>query len=311
MPAAPRGGQDQLHGRPVLPGLLGHLGQVADRQLLTVQRQVVERPPGSAGYVVRELHLGLDPLGRGVGLEDRGHLGISRGLAGQLLRLLQAPLGGLELEARGAAPRRDVAAPAERVRGVGGQVTGHLGQVVVAGPAEAHRPGQRRGGRPGQVAQEVQPRLHGGVLVVKRPDGVPAALGLRPQPRGLLPERIDAVAVVNLDVQQGQAGPAGRDPDRRGIHVGRQGADHHRLPSRRHAHRAAALHPGAVPEDGHRRDRRVEHRRCLLSTFSHPFLRTAAFTIILPHERYCSLRLTQSPFARRRARVICGAVASV
>ena len=133
MPAAPRGGQDQLHGRPVLPGLLGHLGQVADRQLLTVQRQVVERPPGSAGHVVRELHLGLDPLGRGVGLEDRGHLGVSRGQAGQLLRLLQAPLGGLELEARGAAPRRDVAAPAERVRGVGGQVTGHLGQVVVAG----------------------------------------------------------------------------------------------------------------------------------------------------------------------------------
>ena len=41
------------------------------------------------------------------------------------------------------------------------------------------------------------------------------------------------------------------------------------------------------------------------------FSRTAAFTIILPHERYCSLRLTRSPFARRRARVICGAVASV
>ena len=41
------------------------------------------------------------------------------------------------------------------------------------------------------------------------------------------------------------------------------------------------------------------------------FSRTAAFTIILPHERYCSLRLTQSPLARRRARVICGAVASV
>ena len=312
MPAAPRGGQDQLHGGPVLPGLLGHLGQVADRQLLAVQRQVVQRPPGRAGHVVGELH---PSLGRGIGLEDRGHLGISGGLAGPLLRLLQAPLGGLELEARGAAPRRDVAAPAERVRGVGGQVTGHLGQVVVAGPAEAHRPGQRRGGRPGQVAKEVQPRLYGGVLVVERPDGVPAALGLRPQPRGLLPERIGAVAVVDLDVQQGQAGPAGRDPDRRRIHAGRQPADHHRLPSPRHAHRAAALHAGAVPEDGHRRDRCVEHRRvkhrCFqLSALSHQFLPYRLRTI-LPHEPYGSPRLTQSPFVRRRARVICGAVASV
>ena len=49
MPAAPRGGQDQLHRGPVLPRLLGHLGQVADHQLLAVQRQVVERPPGGAG----------------------------------------------------------------------------------------------------------------------------------------------------------------------------------------------------------------------------------------------------------------------
>ena len=167
-------------------------------------------------------------------------------------------------------------------------MTGHLGQVVVAGPAEAHRPGQRRGGRPGQVAQEVEPRLHGGVLVVERLDGVAAPLSLRPQPRGLLPERIGAVAAVNLDVQQGQAGPAGRNPDGRRIHAGRQAADHHRLPSLRHAHRAAALHAGAVPEDGHRRDRRVEVSAC-----------------------QASFRLTQSPLAWRRARVICGAVASV
>ena len=258
MPATPRGGQDQLHRGPVLPGLLGHLGQVADRQLLAVQRQVVQRPPGSAGHVVGQLHRSL---GRGAGLQDRGHVGVGGGLAGPLLRLLQAPLGGLELAAGVAAPRRDVAAPAERVRGVGGQVTGHLGQVVVAGPAEAHRPGQRRGGRPGQVAQEVQPRLHGGVLVVERPDGVAAPFGLGPQPRGLLPERVGAVAAVDLDVQQGQAGSAGRDPDRRRIHAGRQAADHHRLPSLRHAHRAAALHAGAVPEDGHRRDRRVDPQR--------------------------------------------------
>ena len=258
MPAAPHGGQDQLRRGPVLPGLLGHLGQVAHHQLLAVQRQVVQRPPGSAGHVVGQFHRGL---GRGVGLQDRGHVGVGRGLAGPLLGFLQAPLGGLELAAGVAAPRRDVAAPGERVRGVGRQVTGHLGQVVVAGPAEAHRPRHRRGGRPGQVAQEVQPRLHGGVLVVERPDGVAAPLGLGPQPRGLLPERVGAVAAVNLDVQQGQAGSARRDPDRRRIHAGRQAADHHRLPSRRHAHRAAALQAGAVPEDGHRRDRRVERPR--------------------------------------------------
>ena len=150
--------------------------------------------------MVGQLHFSL---GRGAGLEDRGHVGVGGGLAGPLLRLVQALLGGLELPARGAAPRRDVAAAAERGRRVGGQVTGHLGQVVVPGPAEAHRPGQRRGGRPGQVTQEVQPCLHGGILVVECPDGVAAPFGLRPQPRGLLPERVGAVAAVDLDVQQG------------------------------------------------------------------------------------------------------------
>ena len=166
------------------------------------------------------------------------------------------------------------------------------------------------------MAKEIELCLHGGVLVVEGPHGVAAPFGLGPQPHGLVPERIGAVAAVNLDGQQGQAGPARRDPDRRRIHDGRQAADHHRLPSLRHAHRAAALHAGAVPEDGHRRDRRLEHRRverrCFkLGALSHRFSRTAALTTILPHEPYCSLRLTQSPCARRRARVICGAVASV
>src|SRR5437588_292332 len=45
---APRGGQGQLDGRPVLSGLLRDLGQVADGQLLAIQRQVIQRPPGSA-----------------------------------------------------------------------------------------------------------------------------------------------------------------------------------------------------------------------------------------------------------------------
>ena len=262
MPAAPHGGQDQLHRGPVLPGLLGHLGQVADHQLLAVQRQVVERPPGRPGHVVGEVHLGLDPLGPRVpGLEDRRHLGVGRGLADLLLRLGQAALGGFELPAGVAAARRDVAAAAERVPGVGGQVTGHLGQVVVPGPAEAHRPGQRHGGCPGQVPEKVELGLHGGVLVVERLDGVAALFGFRAQPRSLFAQRIGAVAAVDLDVQQGQAGPAGGDPDRRRIHAGRQAADHHCLPSLGHVHRAAALHAGAVPEDGHRRNRRVKHRR--------------------------------------------------
>ena len=235
--------------------------------------------------MVGELHLGLD---LGPGLEDRGHVGVGRGLAGRssasARRRSAASSSRRASRLRAAMSRRRPSASA----GVGGQVTGHLGQVVVPGPAEAHRPGQRRGGRPGQVPEEVEPGLHGGVLVVERLDGVAAPFGFRAQPRGLFAQRIGAVAAVDLDVQQGQAGPAGRDPDRRRIHGGRQAADHHRLPSLRHVHRAAALHAGAVPEDGHRRDRRVKHPAC-----------------------QASLRLTQSPFARRRARVISGAVVSV
>ncbi len=72
----------------------------------------------------------------------------------------------------------------------------------MAGPAEAHRPGQRRGRRPGQVAEEIEPRLLGRVLVVERLDGVAAPLDLGPQPRDLLPQRIGGVAVPDLDVQQ-------------------------------------------------------------------------------------------------------------
>ena len=214
--------------------------------------------------MVGQLDLGR---GRGAGLEDRGHFGVGGGLPGPPLRLVQAPLGGFEFPAGDPATRPDVAAPAERVRRVGGQVPGHPAQLVVPGPAEAHRAGQRRGGRPGQVAKEVQVRLHGGVLVVERPDRVAAPFGLPAQPRDLLPQRIGAVAAVDLDVQQGQPRPARPDPDRRRIQAGRQAAYHHRLPSRHHAHRAAALHAGAVPEDGHPRDRRIKTH-----TLSHRFL---------------------------------------
>ena len=221
--------------------------------------------------MVGKLHLGLDslvPWGRGVGLEERGHLGVGGPLVGPLLRLLEPPLDDIEHPAGGPAPRRDVAAAAERGRGVRGQVAGHQTQVLVAGPAEADRPGQRHGGRPGQVAEEVQLRLHDGVLVVEFADGVAAPFGLRLQPRHLRPQRIGAIAVADLDVQQGQAGAARRDPDRRRIQAGRQAADHDRPAPRRQRHHApAARHPGAVPEDGHRRDRRIQTH-----TLSHRFL---------------------------------------
>ena len=136
-------------------------------------------------------------------------------------------------------------------------MAGHLGEVVVAGAAGPHRPRKCRSGRLGQVAQEVQAGLLGGVLVVERLDAIAASVDLRTQPGGLLAQRIGAVATVYLDVQQGQIPPAGRDAHRRRIRAGRQVADHHGPQPRLHAHRAAALHAGAVPEDGHGRDRRV------------------------------------------------------
>ena len=172
-------------------------------------------------------------------------------------RVLQALLGGFELAAGGAAAGVDFAAAAERGRGVGGQVAGHPGQVVLAGAAEAHRPRQRRGGRLGQVAEEGQPSLLGRVLVVELLDLVAAPVDVRTQLRGLSAQRIGPVTAVHLDVQQGQAVAAGGDADRGRVHAAGQPADHDRPQSGCHAGQAAALDPGAVPEDGHRYDRRV------------------------------------------------------
>ena len=179
---APRGGQDQLDGGPVFPALLPDLGQVAYGQLLTVQGQVIQRPPGSARHVVGDVDLGRRRRGR---LDGRGHLGERHRTVGVPFRVLQALLGGFELAAGGAAAGVDLAAAAERGRGVGGQVAGHPGQVVLAGAAEAHRPRQRRGGRLGQVAEEGQPRLLGRVLVVELLDLVAAPVDVRTQLRGL------------------------------------------------------------------------------------------------------------------------------
>jgi hypothetical protein len=186
-------------------------------------------------------------------------------VADPLLRTRQAYLGGFEFPAGDPPARVDIAAPAERPRGVGGQVTGHLGQVITAGATKAHRPRQGRGGRLGQVAREVQARLLRGFLVVERLHGVAAPVHLHAQPRGLLAQRVSPVLTVDLDVQQGQAWPASRDAYRGRVHAGRQAADDHRLEPGRHAHRAAALYAGAVSEDRHARDRRVK-----TSAFRHP-----------------------------------------
>ena len=216
--------------------------------------------------MIGKLQLGA---GSGAGLEGGGHFGKRDSIANPFFCLGEPLLGGFEFAAGGAPALADVAAAAERARRVSGQMTGHLGEVVVAGAAEAQRPRQRRGGRLGQVAQKGQARLFGGVLVVKRLDGVAASVGLRPQPRGLLAQGVGAVAVVYLDVQQGQIPPAGRDANRRRIYARRQVADHYRPQPRLHVHRAAAPHPGAVYEDGHGRDRCVQggalHHRPLLA----------------------------------------------
>jgi hypothetical protein len=137
-------------------------------------------------------------------------------------------------------------------------MTGHPGQVVVASAAEAHCPRKCCSRGLGQVAQEAQARLFGGVLVVKRLDSIRASFHFGTQPAGFLTEGVCAVAAVYLDIQQRQSLPAGRDADRVRIHGCRQVTDHDGLQPLLQAHHAAALHARAVPEDGHRRDRCLE-----------------------------------------------------
>ncbi len=174
-------------------------------------------------------------------------------------------------------------------------MTGHPGKVVVAGAAEPHRPRKCRSGRLGQVTGEVQARLFGGVLVVERLDRIAASVNLRTQPRGLLAQGIGAVATVYLDVQQGQILPAGRDANRRRIRAGRQVADHDSPQPRLYAHRAAALHAGAVPENGHGRDRRIK-----TSALRHPPLlfRRAFFHGAAPCPRQYPPIVSPSPMIR-------------
>ena len=172
MQPAPRGGQDQFDGGPVLTGLLGDLGKVGNGQPLAIERQVIKRPPGSAGHVIRKLHL---RAGGGVGLNGRGHLGKRDSMTGPFFCLGKALLGGFEFPLGSAPARADFAATSESPRGIGGQMTGHPGQVVLVGAAKAHRPRKRGSGRLGQVAQKAQARLFGGVLVVKLLDSIPAS----------------------------------------------------------------------------------------------------------------------------------------
>jgi hypothetical protein len=67
-----------------------------------------------------------------------------------------------------------------------------------------YRGAKAHSGRLGQVVQEVQASMLGGVLIVKRLEGIAAPVHLRTQPHGLLTQRIGAVATVYLNVQQGQ-----------------------------------------------------------------------------------------------------------
>jgi hypothetical protein len=90
-------------------------------------------------------------------------------------------------------------------------MAGHPGEVVLVGAAETQRPRKCRSGRLGQVAQKAQTRLFGGVLIVKRLDGVAPPFDLRTQPRGFPAQGIGAVATVYLDVQQGKIPPARGD----------------------------------------------------------------------------------------------------
>jgi len=157
-------------------------------------------------------------------------------------------------------------------------MTGHPREIVVVAAAEAHRPGERRGGGLGQVAQEPQPRLFGRVLVVKLLDQIAAPLDVRTQPRGVLAQRISVVATAYLDVQQSQARPSGRDPHRRRVHADRQPADHDRPQPGLQVHRAAALDASAVPEDSHGHDGRVN-----AGSRHHQLPPIAAGTPIVPH----------------------------
>ena len=205
--------------------------------------------------MIGKLQLGA---GSGGGLKGRRHLDKRVRTVGLSFGVGQPLFGGFEFPLGGASARADLPAAREGARGVGAEMAGHPGEVVVVGAAETQRPRKCRGGRLGQVVQEAQTRLFGGVLIVKSLDSVAASFDLQTQPRGFLPQGIGAVATVHLDVQQGQIPPAGGDANRVRIHGCRQVADHYRPQPGLQVHHAATLHAGAVLEDGHARDRCVQ-----------------------------------------------------
>ena len=104
-------------------------------------------------------------------------------------------------------------------------MTGHPGQIVVTGPAEAHRAREGRGGGLGQVAQEAEPASSAVSSSSKSLDQVAASVTSARSRAVSSRQRIGAVPAMHLDVQQGQARPAGRDTNRRGIHAGGQATD--------------------------------------------------------------------------------------
>ena len=173
--------------------------------------------------------LDLD-AGRGGRLDGGGYLGELGGTRA-LLRIGQALLRGPQLALGGARARGDVAAALQRARRRGGQVTGHLVQLVPARPPGSHRPRQRGGGGLGQVTGEAEPRPLRRVLIGQRLDRVAAALRLRPQPHDFRAHRVGAITVLHLDLEQGHVVAPDSDPDGGRVGCGRQAADHDGLES--------------------------------------------------------------------------------
>ena len=92
-------------------------------------------------------------------------------------------------------------------------MAGHPRQLVVAGPPDAQRPGERGRRRLGQVAEEAEPGPFRLVGVVEFLDRVAAPLDVRPQLGERLAPRLRGDAALHFDVEQGQAMAPRGDPD--------------------------------------------------------------------------------------------------
>ena len=134
----------------------------------------------------------------------------------------------------------------------------HLIEFTVADPAVADRPGQRGRRGLGQMPGERKGGLLGRIGVVECLHLVPALLSLRPEPDRVLQPRVGGEPLVHLDVQQREVVPAHGDPDRSGVGGGRQADDRDLAHPGIGGQRSGPDDAGAVAEDRHRRDRRVQ-----------------------------------------------------